>query len=242
MNATIIGQLAPNIGYQEWADGLQREADISLVTTFNITGGDNKLNNFVRDFAKEHGIEVDEYIPNVAEYGENAKHIRNLQLVCNADFVLSYLGDAKNHVIRINHLAAEEQENVNRPIQETRQSMQKPNIDLHLNSGNVSKDELISIEEEVALVKRIQKGAADAEEAKEKLLFCCRRFVTAIAKQYIGLSLSPDRLIEEGNIGLLAAANRFDETRGFKFISYAVWWIRTSIENAIKENDISHNR
>ena len=94
---------------------------------------------------------------------------------------------------------------------------------------------LISIDEEIELVQKIKKGGRDGERAKEKLVTANLRFVVSVAKQYQHQGLSLTDLIDEGNIGLVKAAEKFDETRGFKFISYAVWWIRQSILQAIAE-------
>ncbi len=96
----------------------------------------------------------------------------------------------------------------------------------------ISKEEMISAEEEAELAQRIRKGD---EEALERLTRANLRFVVSVAKQYQNQGLSLPDLINEGNLGLLKAAERFDETRGFKFISYAVWWIRQSILQAISE-------
>lgn len=94
----------------------------------------------------------------------------------------------------------------------------------------IGKEDLITVEEEVELAQRIRKGD---QRALEKLTRANLRFVVSVAKQNQGLSL-PD-LINEGNLGLIKAAEKFDETRGFKFISYAVWWIRQSILQALAE-------
>ncbi len=94
---------------------------------------------------------------------------------------------------------------------------------------------LISIDEEIELAQKIKKGGPDAESAKNKLVTANLRFVVSVAKQYQHQGLSLTDLIDEGNIGLIKAAQKFDETRGFKFISYAVWWIRQSILQAIAE-------
>lgn len=96
----------------------------------------------------------------------------------------------------------------------------------------IGKYELISVEEEVELAQRIRKGD---QSAIEKLTRANLRFVVSVAKQYQNQGLSLPDLINEGNLGLIKAAEKFDETRGFKFISYAVWWIRQSIMQAINE-------
>ena len=94
---------------------------------------------------------------------------------------------------------------------------------------------LISIDEEIELAQTIRHGGRAADKAKEKLVSANLRFVVSVAKQYQHQGLSLTDLIDEGNIGLIKAAEKFDETRGFKFISYAVWWIRQSILQAIAE-------
>lgn len=98
--------------------------------------------------------------------------------------------------------------------------------------AEISKEEMVSLEEEVELAQRIKKGD---KKALERLTKGNLRFVVSVAKQYQNQGLSLADLINEGNLGLLKAAERFDETRGFKFISYAVWWIRQSILQAISE-------
>lgn len=94
---------------------------------------------------------------------------------------------------------------------------------------------MISIEEEIELAQIIRKGGKAGERAKNRLVEANLRFVVSVAKQYQHQGLTLTDLIDEGNIGLIKAAERFDETRGFKFISYAVWWIRQSILQAIAE-------
>ncbi|MFN7692059.1 MAG: RNA polymerase sigma factor RpoD/SigA, partial [Bacteroidota bacterium] len=96
----------------------------------------------------------------------------------------------------------------------------------------IGREELISADEEVQLAKRIREGD---QVALEKLTKSNLRFVVSVAKQYQNQGLSLPDLINEGNLGLIKAAKRFDETRGFKFISYAVWWIRQSILQALAE-------
>ena len=96
----------------------------------------------------------------------------------------------------------------------------------------IGREDLVSIEEEIELAQRIRKGD---RKALERLTKANLRFVVSVAKQYQNQGLSLPDLINEGNLGLIKAAEKFDETRGFKFISYAVWWIRQSILQAIAE-------
>jgi RNA polymerase primary sigma factor len=96
----------------------------------------------------------------------------------------------------------------------------------------IGREELITVEEEVELAQRIRQGD---QAALEKLTRANLRFVVSVAKQYQNQGLSLPDLINEGNLGLIKAARKFDETRGFKFISYAVWWIRQSILQALAE-------
>lgn len=99
----------------------------------------------------------------------------------------------------------------------------------------ISHTEPLTIDEEVELAQRIHQGGKDAQNAINRLVSANLRFVVSVAKQYQNQGLSLEDLVNEGNIGMITAAHKYDETRGFKFISYAVWWIRQAILLALGE-------
>ena len=119
-----------------------------------------------------------------------------------------------------------------RQLKITRQITQRSEASVNLYFQEISKYPMISVDEEVELTVRIRNGD---EDALHKLVLANLRFVISVAKQYQNQGLSFPDLINEGNLGLVRAAKRFDETRGFKFISYAVWWIRQAIIQAVSE-------
>ena len=119
-----------------------------------------------------------------------------------------------------------------RQLKITKQVTNRETKSLNSYLQDVSKIDLITADEEVELAQRIRGGD---QEALDKLTKSNLRFVISVAKQYQNQGLTLSDLINEGNVGLVKAARRFDETRGFKFISYAVWWIRQSILQAISE-------
>lgn len=100
---------------------------------------------------------------------------------------------------------------------------------------DVSHHPVVTTEEEVQLARAIRSGGEDGELAKQRLVEANLRFVITVAKQYRQTNMEMADIISEGNIGLIKAAERFDETRGIKFISYAVWWIRQAIQQAVSE-------
>lgn len=119
-----------------------------------------------------------------------------------------------------------------RQLKITKQVTNRESVSLDKYLHDIGKVDLITAEEEVELAQRIHEGD---QLALEKLTTANLRFVVSVAKQYQNQGLTLPDLINEGNVGLVKAAKRFDETRGFKFISYAVWWIRQSILQALAE-------
>ncbi|MFA7490614.1 MAG: RNA polymerase sigma factor RpoD/SigA [Mariniphaga sp.] len=119
-----------------------------------------------------------------------------------------------------------------RQLKITKQVTNRDTLSLDKYLHDIGKVELLTSEKEVELAKRIRKGD---REALKILVNANLRFVVSVSKQYQNQGLSLPDLINEGNLGLIKAAERFDETRGFKFISYAVWWIRQSILQALAE-------
>ncbi len=130
-----------------------------------------------------------------------------------------------------------------RQLKITQQITKRESKSLEKYLQEVSKQEMIDAQEEVRLAERIKQGD---EEALNKLVRANLRFVISVAKQYQNTGLTLEDLINEGNLGLIEAAKRYDHTKGFKFISYAVWWIRQSILKAAADNSrtirLPHNR
>ena len=106
-----------------------------------------------------------------------------------------------------------------------------------VNEKGVETEARYSLEEELQIIKSIQQGGKERETAIERLTQFRLRSVTAVAKRYANNNLSMDELIEAGNKGLVLAAENFDESRGFKFIPYAIWWVRKSIEKEIEKSN-----
>lgn len=113
---------------------------------------------------------------------------------------------------------------------------ERSNISVNNYLREVSRYPMATADEEVELAQKIRQGGKEADKARQRLIEANLRFVISVANQYHQHNIDLSDLISEGNIGLIKAAERFDDTRGFKFISYAVWWIRQSITSAICEN------
>ena len=123
-----------------------------------------------------------------------------------------------------------------RQFKSTKNITERSNISVNNYLREVNRYPMATIDEEVILAQKIKQGGREADKARQRLLEANLRFVISVANQYHQHNMDLCDLISEGNIGLIKAAERFDDTRGFKFISYAVWWIRQSISSAICEN------
>ena len=123
-----------------------------------------------------------------------------------------------------------------RQFKNTKKITERNNISVNNYLKEVNRYPMATVDEEVILAQKIRQGGKEADKARKRLVEANLRFVISVANQYHQPNMDLSDLISEGNIGLIKAAELFDETRGFKFISYAVWWIRQSISTAICEN------
>ena len=123
-----------------------------------------------------------------------------------------------------------------RQFKNTKKITERNNISVNKYLKEVNRYPMVTVDEEVILAQKIRQGGKEADKARKRLVEANLRFVISVANQYHQPNMDLSDLISEGNIGLIKAAELFDETRGFKFISYAVWWIRQSISSAICEN------
>ena len=235
MKIAIIGTLKSTTTYRDWECCFRRRFWKETISEVYITDGNTVLNSYVTRYFNTLLIPVKEF--NVSQHTDDipVKKARNIQMIQEADIVIACVEE-----IRINDIW--------RVVAVAPQSSGKQAVILNVTSNNnksttstkikssmdVKREELISVQEEVALVKHIQQFPDDCEKEKEKLLLVNRRFVRVIAERYTSEQLSLGDLINEGNKGLLYAAKRYDETRGFKFISFAMYYVKESIKQFIE--------
>ena len=235
MKVAIFGKLKSTTPYRDWTRCFRRRFWKETISEVYITDGNTVLNSYVTRYFNTLLIPVKEF--NVSQHTDDipVKKARNIQMIQEADIVIACVEE-----IRINDIW--------RVVAVAPQSSGKQAVILNVTSNNnksttstkikssmdVKREELISVQEEVALVKHIQQFPDDCEKEKEKLLLVNRRFVRVIAERYTSEQLSLGDLINEGNKGLLYAAKRYDETRGFKFISFAMYYVKESIKQFIE--------
>lgn len=234
MKVAIFGKLKSTTPYRDWARCFRRRFWKETISEVYITDGNTVLNSYVKRYFNTLLIPVKEF--NVSQHTDDipVKKARNIQMIQEADIVIACVEE-----IRINDIW--------RVVAVAPQSSGKQAVILNVTSNNnksttstkikssmdVKREELISVQEEVALVKHIQQFPEDCEKEKEKLLLVNKRFVRVIAERYVSAEHPIEELIEQGNKGLLFAVNKFEEAKGFKFISFAVYFIRQSMKRLI---------
>lgn len=235
MKLAILGVINPTIDYCEWVTIFRRRFGNKTLSQIGITGNDTLLNSFVRKYAEQNSIPISVY--NASDASDNAKLARNKALIEDADLLLMFTVRAEMKESRSFVAASSELYGKKALIVFADKSPLIPRLALEAipdaQPVETKREDLLTVEEEAALAMQIQKGEGDVDAAKAKLQLACQRFVAAVARRYVTAGHSLDGLIEEGNKGLIEAAYKFDPTRGFKFISYAGYWIRHSIEQAI---------
>ena len=237
MKIAILGTLSPTITYYYWERIFRRYFWKTKVTEINITDGETLLNSYVRSYADNLSIPVSVYKINGAHDDAVAKKKRNIALVDDADLVVAFTNNDTAEIS--NNETVSKLRSQGKPVfilntDKLKISQSRIVIrDTKNDYREVSREELITVEEELALVKQIRLSPEDCEAAKEKLIFVNRRFVRMVAEQYASERYSVEELMLEGNKGLLRAVDKFDETKGFKFISYAIWWVKEYIRQYI---------
>ena len=237
MNIAILGTLDPTITYHDWVMIFRRYFWKTKVTEINITDGETLLNSYVRRYADNLSIPVSVYKTNGAHDNAVAKKKRNIALIDDADMVVAFTTNAATVKVpsdRVSRLQSQGKQVLILNTDNLEINHTPISTDPGRNSyGDVSREELITVEEELALIKQIQQSPEDCETAKEKLFLANRRFVRMVAEKYASERHQVEELMDEGYKGLLCAARKFDETRGYKFISYSLWWIKESIKQYI---------
>lgn len=235
MRIAIFGTLKPSTYYRDWARCFHRHFWRTPINAINITGRNTILNSYIKRYANALSIPVIEYSLDECSDPMQAKVTRNKKMIHDADMVVACVDDLKvvNCCTDGKKFAGHGKRAVVIDVS-SRISQSKSIKNMHITeTKNVSREELISVEEESALIRQIQQSPDDCEAAKEKLLLANRRFVRAIAQKYASENHSVEELIVEGNKGLLHAVKKYDESQGFKFISYASWWIKESLKQYI---------
>ena len=233
MRIAIIGRVNPSLVYNEWKIKLQQNVEITNVKQINITIGNGILNQYARKYAAACDIPVKEYAADFKTHGTDARLIRNKTLIADSDIVVSFISQGNSTDVWISSPGI----STEKPIYMKEIIKREPKLEDLMLLDAVCKEDLLTVDEEVELIKQIRQNEGDVEAAKEKLMRANQRFVRAVANQYVSAKHSIDALMTEGNLGLEYAILKYDETRGFKFITYAIWWIRESIRRYIASHD-----
>ena len=244
MKIAILGSLTNKTAYDDWVRIFRRHFWKKDVSKICITGGETLLNTYVRIYAANHSIPFSVFGDGSSAEDTEAKLANNITLIQDADLVVVFttndtiiekssveetnntnIGGKKAIVINVDKQVFPSRKIIARTSTSTRES---------------SIGEMLTVEEEVALIRRIQNDEGDVDEAKARLVYGNLRFVRIIAQKYATEYHPLDEVVTVGKDAIIPAAMKFDETKGFKFISYAVWWIKQSIEQHINESKKQH--
>ena len=236
MKIAIFGKLNQATSYHDWYTCFRRQLREVPISEILITGGNTVLNRYVKHYAKSLAISVKEYHLDESTDLMQAKLYRNKCIVRDADLVVACIDEQmyaeKGDVEIVPSVSTPAAIIINckrrmNTIRTIRNMKEKE---------EVLREELITLEDEIALIKRIRQTPDDCEAEKQKLLLVNRRFVRAIAKGYASEEHSMEKLVDEGDKGILHAVDKYDETKGYKFISYALYWIKEFIKQYLKNN------
>ncbi len=235
---SIIGSLNPAPCYEEWEQYMLCKFSNEDVSELIITSSNNTLNDYVKRFCdnRDFNVHVAELDSSISK--EEAYNQRNAKLFDDTDFVILFVPDkSDNKKVERSQAKPTDKEVLvvfNNIVFHTIPTAIRSHQFAHntMTTEPIKKEELITPEEELALIARAQIGNT---EAMTQLIGINRRFVTALARKYEGKGLSLDELICEGNKGLEAACMKFDPSRGFKFISFAVWFVRHALIDATQK-------
>ena len=236
MKIAIFGKLNQATSYHDWYTCFRRQLREVPISEFLITGGNTVLNRYVKHYAKSLAISVKEYHLDESTDPMQAKLYRNKCIVRDADLVAAYVDE---------QMYAEKGDIETVPCESTtgaiiincKRRMNTIKIIRNMKEKEeVKREELITLEEEIALIKQIRQSPDNCEAEKQKLLLANRRFVRVIADRYANEKHQVEELVVEGNKGLLHAVDKYDEAKGYKFISYALYWIKEFIKQYLKDN------
>ncbi|MDE5608597.1 MAG: hypothetical protein K2I64_06660 [Muribaculaceae bacterium] len=234
MKLAIIGTINPTLSYHDWVRIFRHHFWKKSVSEFRITGGDTLLNSYVRKYAVQFSIPISVF--NCLTDEAESKLARNNALIDDADMVVAFTTRSVAKISRVEDAGVSYGYGKNalvvfadEPIA-SNQSISNCHMDY---SDDTRREDLLTVEEEVALVRQIKAREGDVDAAKDRLLLACRRFVKTTAMKYVTANHPIEELIAEGNKGLIQAAYEYDPSQGFKFTTYAIRWIRQSIEEAL---------
>lgn len=229
MNIAIIGTINPNLTYYDWVKIFRKHFAGKTISRISITGSNTLLNSYVQRYAIEFSIPITTYVYNTVD--TKSKLAQNDALIENADYVTAFATNTTAKVSRGHKAKPSHEKEKNAIIIFTDKISQNPVTNLEN-----KREELLTVEEEATLVRQIQNAEGNVDAVIKKLIYSCNRFVKTVASKYVTDNHSLEELITEGNKGLIHAAYKFDPSHGYKFISYAIFWIRQSIEQFIKNN------